>query len=40
MKDDRVYLRHILRCISRIQQYTAAGRDSFFSSPLIQEGSV
>ena len=27
MKDDRVYLRHILRCISRIQQYTAAGRD-------------
>jgi uncharacterized protein with HEPN domain len=40
MKDDRVYLRHILRCISRIQQYTAAGRDSFFSSPLIQEGGV
>jgi len=40
MKDDRVYLRHILRCISRIQQYTATGRDSFFSSPLIQDGSI
>lgn len=40
MKDDRVYLRHILRCISRIQQYTAAGRDLFLSSPLIQDGSI
>jgi uncharacterized protein with HEPN domain len=40
MKDDRVYLRHILRCLSRIEQYTAAGRDSFFSSPLIQDGSI
>ena len=40
MKDDRVYLRHILRCTSGIQQYTAAGCDSFFSSPLIQDGSI
>lgn len=30
MKDDRVYLRHILRCISRIEEYTVGGRESFF----------
>lgn len=40
MKDDRVYLRHVLRCIARIEEYTAAGRESFFSSPLIQDGVI
>lgn len=40
MKDDRVYLRHMLRCIGRIEEYTAAGRESFFSSHLIQDGVV
>lgn len=40
MKDERVYLRHILRCISRIEEYTAAGRNSFFSSHLIQDGVI
>ena len=40
MKDDRVYLKHILRCIARIQEYTAGGRESFFASPLIQDGVI
>jgi uncharacterized protein with HEPN domain len=40
VKDDRVYLKHILRCIARIQEYTAAGRESFFSSHLIQDGVI
>jgi uncharacterized protein with HEPN domain len=40
MKDDRVYLRHVLRCIARIEEYTSAGRESFFSSPLIQDGVI
>ena len=40
MKDDRVYLQHILRCISRIEEYTATGRESFFSSHLIQDGVI
>ena len=39
MKDDRVYLGHILRCIARIEEYTAKGRDKFFASPLVQEPS-
>lgn len=38
MKDDRVYLKHILRSIARIQEYTAGGRESFFATPLIQDG--
>lgn len=33
MKDDRVYLRHILRYIARIDEYTTEGRDTFFASP-------
>ena len=40
MKDDRVYLGHILRCISRIEEYTIEGRETFFSSPLIQDGVI
>ncbi|MEK6629819.1 MAG: HepT-like ribonuclease domain-containing protein [Acidobacteriota bacterium] len=40
MKDDRVYLQHILRCIARIEVYTTAGRESFFGSSLIQDGVI
>jgi uncharacterized protein with HEPN domain len=40
VKDDRVYLKHILRCIARIEEYTAAGRESFSSSHLIQDGVI
>ena len=40
MKDDRVYLRHILRCIARIDEYTIGGRDAFFASSLVQDGVI
>ena len=40
MKDDRVYLQHILRCISRIEEYTRGGRDTFFSSTLVQDAVI
>lgn len=40
MKDDRVYLQHILRCIARIEEYTGGGRESFFDSHLIQDGVI
>lgn len=40
MKDDRVYLKHILRCIARIEEYTAKGRAAFFASHLIQDGVI
>ena len=31
MKDDRVYLRHILSCLEAIREYTAGGSKSFFA---------
>ena len=37
MKDDRVYLRHILRCISRIEEYISGGPERFTSSSLVQD---
>ena len=40
MKDARVYLGHILRCIARIQEYTVEGRDTFFASSLVQDGVI
>ena len=37
MKDDRVYLGHILRCISRVEEYVAGGREAFSTSHLVQD---
>jgi uncharacterized protein with HEPN domain len=37
VKDDRVYLRHILRCISRIEEYVAGSPETFLSSHLVQD---
>ena len=38
MKDDRVFLLHILDSIERIEQYTAEGEEAFLSTPLVQDG--
>ena len=40
MKDDAVYVQHILECIARIEQYTQAGRAEFMASTLIQDGVI
>lgn len=37
MKDDRIYLLHILECISRIEEDTAGGRETFMSSRTLQD---
>ena len=37
MKDDRVYLGHILRCISRIEEYVSGSAEAFASSHLVQD---
>jgi len=36
-KDPRLYLIHILECIEKITRFTVAGKEAFFSSPLIQD---
>ena len=38
MKDDAVYVRHLLECIDRIEQYTKNGRAAFIAETLIQDG--
>ncbi len=37
MKDDRLYVEHVLECIERIQQYCRDGEAAFFASELIQD---
>ena len=37
MKDERLYLIHILEGIDRIQSYTSVGEAEFFSSNLVQD---
>ena len=40
MKEDAVYVRHILECIDRIEQYTNEGHAAFLASTLIQDGVI
>jgi uncharacterized protein with HEPN domain len=37
VKDDQLYLVHILDCILRIERYTADGRDAFFRDTKTQD---
>lgn len=40
MKDDRVYLRHIVECISNIESYTNDDEEAFFSLKIIQDAVI
>lgn len=37
MKEDRVYLSHILDCVRRIEENTSGGKDAFFASHTLQD---
>ena len=37
MKDDTVYLQHVLECIRRIEENTASGREQFMASHTRQD---
>jgi uncharacterized protein with HEPN domain len=37
VKDDRLYVIHILECIQKIEEYTSPGKDRFMNSPLHQD---
>ena len=37
MKDDRLYLIHIVECVSRIELYTAEGKDAFLRDAKTQD---
>ena len=40
MKDDRVYLAHILECIAKIESYTSGGEGAFAHSELIRDAVI
>ena len=40
MKDDRIYLEHIIDCIDRINEYTQNDRFVFMNSPLVQDAVI
>lgn len=40
MKDDQLYLTHILECIQRIESYTADGYAAFSQSQQIQDAVI
>ena len=40
MKDDAIYLRHILECIRRIEANVAGGREPFMASHTLQDAML
>ncbi|MDN7025715.1 DUF86 domain-containing protein [Methanoculleus sp. FWC-SCC1] len=40
MKDDRLYLIHILERIERIESYVQGGREEFVASPMRQDAVI
>ncbi len=40
MKDDLVYLRHILDCLNAIQEYLAGGKEAFFHDRKTQKATL
>ncbi len=40
MKDDRVYLLHIMKCISRVEEDTVGGREEFFESAKTRDAVI
>ena len=40
MKDDGLYLEHIIDSIARVRTYTADGREAFMANRLIQDASI
>lgn len=40
MKNDKVYLEHILECIDYIFDYVSAGKDEFIEKKIIQDAVI
>ena len=40
MRDDAVYLRHIVECIRRIEEHAAQGREPFMQSHTLQDATL
>ncbi len=40
MKDDKLYLTHIMECIQKIETYTEKGREAFMGDTQIQDAVI
>ena len=40
MKDDKVYLQHILDAILSIEEYTAGGREEFLQRKMVRDAVI
>jgi uncharacterized protein with HEPN domain len=40
VKDDKLYLIHIVECVERIESYTASGREIFRGSRMAQDAVI
>lgn len=40
MKDDHVFLQHVLECLDAIKSYTAGGRDEFFQDRKTRKATL
>ncbi|MEA1960744.1 MAG: DUF86 domain-containing protein, partial [Bacillota bacterium] len=40
MKNNELYIQHILECIHKIEAYTREGKDIFLSSPVLQDAVI
>jgi len=40
MKDERLYLAHILECVARIRRYTASGFEAFYADEMAQDATL
>lgn len=40
MRDESVYLKHILDAIEKIESYTSGGRETFFQNTMIQDAVI
>lgn len=40
MRDERTYLTHILRCIERVERYTAVGKETFLRTEHWQDAVI
>lgn len=40
MKDESVYLKHILDAIEKIESYTTGGRKTFFQDTMVQDAVI
>ncbi len=37
MKNDKIYVEYVLRCIARIEKFVAGGKDEFMTKDIVQD---